>query len=144
MVSLMTKPLSVVLHAAWWIVYLGTVALASLLLPVQCRCGDHLPGPHALLVAVDQVAPLVRLPGPGASETGASASGLGQLASTRAGETPTSLEVGISAIAFAMAGGFLLLIPRLRSPRIAVSRSRLGRAIPPHAPPPRYAAVLIP
>jgi hypothetical protein len=144
MVDLMTKPLSAVLHTAWWVVYLGTIALASLSLPVQCRCGDHVPGPHALLIAVDRVSPLVTLRGAETTETAAAVSGLGQLAGARVGEMPTRLEFGFSAIAFAMAGGLFPLIPHSRSPRIATSRCRLGRAIPPHTPPPRYAAAQIP
>jgi hypothetical protein len=120
-----TKIVAALTPLLWWAVYLSTIGLASLSLPVQCRCGDQLPGPRALIVAVDEVRPVVTVTAHDAA------------ASPQAGEMPTTLEAGLAAIAIPLLAGTLLLVPRPSSP-LARVRHLIGRTSPPQSPPPRF------
>jgi hypothetical protein len=119
-----TKIIAALTPFLWWVAYISTIGLASFSLPVQCRCGDQLPGPRALIVAIDEVQPA------------ATATTHEETASPQAGEMPTTLEAGLAAIAIPLIAGALLLIPRPHSP-LPTIRRLIGRTSPPHSPPPR-------
>jgi hypothetical protein len=125
--------LSSILHSLWWTTSIVVVALASLSLPVQCRCGDRTPGPHALIVVADRFAPAVKhivgRDGPVAAvPEGRDSPGVSEM--------PTRLDWGLGTAAVAVLVGALLLLPRQHAP-LAVVRILFGRTLPPHAPPPR-------
>jgi hypothetical protein len=119
-----TKIVAALTPLLWWAAYISTIGLASFALPVQCRCGDQLPGPRALIVAIDEVQPA------------ATEATHEDTVSPRAGEMPTTLEAGLAAIVIPLIAGALLLIPRPTSPLPTVRRL-IGRTSPPHFPPPR-------
>jgi hypothetical protein len=127
-----TKIVAALSPLLWWAAYLFTITLASVSLPVQCRCGDQIPGPRALIVAVDEVRP---------TATFAVSTLHEQTERSQAGDLPTILDAGLAAIAIVMISGALPQLPRPRSPQARVRRL-LGRANPPQSPPPRF--LLIP
>jgi len=126
-----TKTIAALSPLLWWAAYLFTITLASVSLPVQCRCGDQIPGPRALIVAVDEVRPVVTLAAWALHE---------QTERSQAGDMPTTLDAGLAAIAIVMIAAALPQLPRPRSPQ-ARMRRLLGRANPPQSPPPRFLLV---
>lgn len=120
----MTKIIAAITPLLWWAAYVSTIGLASFSLPVQCRCGDQLPGPRALIVAIGEVRPVETITSHEETVT------------PQTGELPTTLVAGLAAIAIPLIAGALLLIPRPRSP-LATVRHLIGRTSPPQSPPPR-------
>jgi hypothetical protein len=119
----------------WVASYVTLITLAVFALPVTCYCGDQVPGPRALMVAADRI----QTPEPTVDSSTFLPTSPSHQEQERPHlrEMPTTLELGLGAIALTVIVGVGLVLPRPATPT-GIIRFLLGLRTPPTTPPPRF------
>src|SRR5690349_11236459 len=127
--------IAALLRISWSVAYVMLITLAALAMPVTCYCGDQAPGPRALVVAADRIQSLDPMIDLGRFLPTSPTHEEQERPQLR--EMPTTLELGVGAIALTVIVGIGLALPRPAAPT-GIARFLLGLRTPPITPPPRF------